>query len=311
MAASAIAISSDSLDESVGSPPSRVILFGDIPIVIPSIYMVAPDTSTIAPVISSTAPVIEMTIVTSPTRLCGLVPYTDSHSDSPDEMDSPEYITPVTARSSSPFDFPIARVTDMPGTHRRAAILIRPEEAIPLGRPYCTRPNGPWRVMIARKRVRPLPARRLAWGRVSPCSLDHRPSSSSLPTNSSPVHSSGLDASSQAHSRSSTRVVSPRLGYPLVKSPRHRDSLERPLHSSLHSAGPSHKRCRSPANSVPSSTPVTGSLTPTRADLLPSHKRFRDSYSSETNMEEDIEIDTTETEDGRELDIVDEDVVRD
>ncbi|GJR07819.1 hypothetical protein Tco_0790471 [Tanacetum coccineum] len=38
MAASAITISSDSSDESVGSLPSRVILFGDIPTVIPSTY---------------------------------------------------------------------------------------------------------------------------------------------------------------------------------------------------------------------------------------------------------------------------------
>ncbi|GJS46221.1 hypothetical protein Tco_0596342 [Tanacetum coccineum] len=53
MAASAIIISSDSSDESVGSPPSRVILFGDIPTVIPSTSVVAPETSTIAPVISS------------------------------------------------------------------------------------------------------------------------------------------------------------------------------------------------------------------------------------------------------------------
>ncbi|GJU15633.1 reverse transcriptase [Tanacetum coccineum] len=50
MAASAIIISSDSSDESVGSPPSRVILFGDIPTVIPSTSVVAPETSTIAPV---------------------------------------------------------------------------------------------------------------------------------------------------------------------------------------------------------------------------------------------------------------------
>ncbi|GJY27298.1 hypothetical protein Tco_0402024 [Tanacetum coccineum] len=41
--ASAIIISSDSSDESVGSPPSRVILFGDIPTVIPSTSVVAPE----------------------------------------------------------------------------------------------------------------------------------------------------------------------------------------------------------------------------------------------------------------------------
>ncbi|GJT40248.1 reverse transcriptase domain-containing protein [Tanacetum coccineum] len=101
MAALAIAISSDSSDESVGSPPSRVILFGDIPTVILSTSVVAPEISTIAPVISSAAPVVETTLVASPTRLCGFVPYSDSDSDSPDEIDSPEYITPLPA--TSPF----------------------------------------------------------------------------------------------------------------------------------------------------------------------------------------------------------------
>ncbi|GJZ12260.1 hypothetical protein Tco_0547490 [Tanacetum coccineum] len=99
MAASAIAISSDSSDESVGSPPSRVILFGDIPTVIPSTYVVAPETSTIAPVISSAAPVVETTLVASPTGLCGLVPYSGFDSDSPDEMSSPEHISPLPAIS--------------------------------------------------------------------------------------------------------------------------------------------------------------------------------------------------------------------
>ncbi|GKE94441.1 hypothetical protein Tco_1579296, partial [Tanacetum coccineum] len=94
--------------------------------------------------------------------LCGLVPYSDSDSDSHDERDSPEYITPlpatspflytdsseapdfsdgppsqdpyvatvarwrsrVTARSPSPSDFPIAPVTALPGIRRRPAILI-------------------------------------------------------------------------------------------------------------------------------------------------------------------------------------------
>ncbi|GJR02006.1 hypothetical protein Tco_0524990 [Tanacetum coccineum] len=374
MAASAIVISSDSSDESVGSPPFQVILFGDIPTVIPSTSVVAPETSTIAPVISSAAPVVETTLVASPTGLCGLVPYSDSDSDSPDEMDSPEYITPlpatspflytdsseasdssdgppsqdpyvatvarwrsrVTARSPSPSDFPIAPVTAPPGTRRRAAILIRPGEAIPLGRPYRTRPNGPRRVMTARKRVGPLPARRLAWRRVSPRSSDHRPSSSSSSSDSLPVHSSGLDAPDQAHSGSSTRDVSPRLGYPPRRAPRRSeafrhwcaaplstlyppttsesssgDSSERPLHSSSHSAGPSRKRCRSLVDSVPSSTPVMGSLAPTRADLLPPRKRFRDSYSSEASIEEDTEIDPIETEVDMELGIGDGDDVRD
>ncbi|GJY27418.1 hypothetical protein Tco_0402144 [Tanacetum coccineum] len=145
-----------------------------------------------------------------------------------------------------------------------------------------------------------------------------------------------LDAQDQAHSGSSTRVVSPRLVYPPVRAPQHSealrrwcaaplstfyppttsesssgDSSERPLHSSSHSAAPSRKRCRSPADSVPSSTPVMGSLAPTRADLLPPRKRFRDSYSSEASMEEATKVDTTETEDDMELSIGDGDDVKD
>nr|GEU48960.1 hypothetical protein [Tanacetum cinerariifolium] len=350
MTTSAIAISFDSSNESVGSSPSRVILFGDIPTVIPSTSVIAPETSAIAPVISSVAPVVETTIVASPTGLCGLVPYSDSYFNSPDEMASPEYITPLPA--TSPFYSPILlRIL----IHLRLLILLRYHhrrtrrtlmlllllvggagEAIPFVRPYRTHPNGPRKFLIARKRVGTIPAHRLAQRRASPRSSDHRSSSSSSSLDSSPVHSSGLNASGQAHSGSSTRVVSPRLGYPPVRAPRHSeafcrwcaallstfyplttsesllgDSSERPLHSSSHSARPSRKRCRSPADSVPSSALVMGSLAPTRADLLPPRKRLRDSYSPETSMEEDTKIETTETEDGRELDIVDGDDVRD
>ncbi|GJU80178.1 putative reverse transcriptase domain-containing protein [Tanacetum coccineum] len=374
MAASAIAISSDSLDESVGSPPSRVILFGDIPTLIPSTFVVAPETSTIAPVISCAAPVVETTLVALPTGLCGLIPYSGSDSDSPDEMSSPEHISPlpaispylgtdsseapdssdgppshdpyvstiarwrsrVTARPLSLYEFPIAPVTASPGIRRRPTILIRPGEVIPFGRPYCTHLNGPHKLLTARKRVGPIPARRLASRRVSPRSSDHRSSSSSSSSDSSPIHSSGLDAPDQAHSGSSTRDVSPRLGYPLRRAPRRseafrhwcatplstlyppttsesslRDSSERPLHSSSRSAGPSRKRCRSPIDYVPSSTPLMGSLAPTRVDLLPPRKRFRDSYSSESSIEEDTEIDPIETEVDMELGIGDGDDVID
>ncbi|GKF99790.1 hypothetical protein Tco_0301481 [Tanacetum coccineum] len=62
------------------------------------------------------------------------------------------------------------------------------------------------------------------------------------------------------------------------------------MHLSSHSAGPSRKRCRSPVDSVPLSMPVTRSLAPTRADLSPPCKRFRDSYSSEASVEEDAEV---------------------
>ncbi|GJR84924.1 hypothetical protein Tco_0155709 [Tanacetum coccineum] len=67
------------------------------------------------------------------------------------------------------------------------------------------------------------------------------------------------------------------------------------MHLSSHSAGPSRKRCRSPVDSAPLSMPVTGSLAPTRADLSPPRKRFRDSYSSEASIEEDAEVGLTGT----------------
>nr|GFD11754.1 hypothetical protein [Tanacetum cinerariifolium] len=89
METSAIIVSFDSSDESVRSSPARLILFGDIPTVIPSTFVIAPETSAIAPVILSATHVVETTLVASPTGLCGLVPYSNSNFDSPDEMDSP------------------------------------------------------------------------------------------------------------------------------------------------------------------------------------------------------------------------------
>ncbi|GJX46212.1 putative reverse transcriptase domain-containing protein [Tanacetum coccineum] len=54
-----------------------------------------------------------------------------------------------------------------------------------------------------------------------------------------------------------------------------------------------------------------GSLAPTRADLLPPHKRFRDSYSSEASIEEDVKVGFIETGVDMELGIGDGDDVRD
>ncbi|GKB46347.1 hypothetical protein Tco_0897100, partial [Tanacetum coccineum] len=60
------------------------------------------------------------------------------------------------------------------------------------------------------------------------------------------------------------------------------------------SPGPSGKRCRSPTTSVPSSTHVSMPIAPTLADILPPHKRFRDSYSLEDSREEHMEVDTAD-----------------
>ncbi|GJY86128.1 putative reverse transcriptase domain-containing protein [Tanacetum coccineum] len=224
IAASAIAIFFYSSNESVGSPPSQVILFGDIPTIIPSTSVVALEISTIAPVILSAAPVVETTLIASPTGLAhftatAISPLCTDSFEAPDSSDGPP--------SQDPYVATVAR----------------------------------WRSRVTT-----------------------RPSSSS----EFPIA-------------------------PVIAIPRIRSSVidfEPQLRSS-HSARPSRKRCRSPVNSVPSSTPVMGSLDPTRADLLPPRKRFRDSYLSEASIEEDTEIDPIETEVDMELGIGDGDDVRD
>ncbi|GKE91030.1 hypothetical protein Tco_1572125 [Tanacetum coccineum] len=158
-------------------------------------------------------------------------------------------------------------------------------------------------MLTARKRVGPLTARRLAWRCISPRSLDHRLSSSSSSSDSPPVHSSGLDAPDQAHSGSLTRDLPPRLGYPPRRAPRRSEAFHRWCAAPLSTL--------SPVDSVPSSTPVMRSLAPTRADLLPPRKRFKDLYSSEASIEEDTKIDPIETEVDMELGIGDGDDVRD
>ncbi|GJU30832.1 hypothetical protein Tco_1174421 [Tanacetum coccineum] len=270
---------------------------------------------------SSAAPVVEMTLVASPTGLCGLFPYSGSYSDSPDEMSSPEYISPLPAISPflctdsfealASFDgppsqdpyFPIALVTAPPEIRRRSAILIRLGEVIPFGRPYRTHLNGQRKLLTVRKRVGPLPARRLALRHASPRSSDHH--------HLLLVH---LRILRQFILRAFRRWCAAPLSTlypPTTSESSSRDSLERPLHSSSHFAGPSRKRCRSSVDYVPSSTPVMGSLAPTRADLLPPRKRFRDSYSSEASIEEDTKIYHIETEVDMELGIGDGNDVRD
>ncbi|GKF19385.1 hypothetical protein Tco_0068023, partial [Tanacetum coccineum] len=178
--------------------------FGDIPTVIPSTYVVALETSTIALVISSAAHAMSSPENISPLPAISPFLCTDS-SEAPDSSDRPPSQDPyvatvaswrsrVTARPSSSFEFPIAPVTTPPRFHLR-------------------------------KRVRPLPARRLASSHASPRSSDHHLSSSSSSSTSLPIHSSSLDASDQAHSGSSTRDVPPRLCYPPRRASQHSEAL--------------------------------------------------------------------------------------
>ncbi|GJX85710.1 hypothetical protein Tco_0336484, partial [Tanacetum coccineum] len=151
-------------------------------------------------------------------------------------------------------------------------------------------------------RLRPIPARRLAWRHVSHHSSDRHSSpdssSSSAPSDHSlsghtPPDTTDADSSTPQRFRSAP-LSTP---YPPTTSESSLvSSSERSLDSSSHSSRPSRKRCRSPTASVPSSTHVSRSIAPTPADLLPPRKRFRDSYSLEDSREEHMEVDTTDAE---------------
>ncbi|GJW64710.1 reverse transcriptase domain-containing protein [Tanacetum coccineum] len=61
--------------------------------------------------------------------------------------------------------------------------------------------------------------------------------------------------------------------------------------SSKLSVGPSRKRCRSPTTTVTLYIHALRALVPSRADLLPPRKRFRDFISPEDSVEDDIDTD--------------------
>ncbi|GJS08345.1 putative reverse transcriptase domain-containing protein [Tanacetum coccineum] len=286
-----ISISSYSSDESVGSHVPRVILFGTIPTSIPVIHMV-PAEVPIAPANPLVASEVGAIFVISPTRVLDLVDYSSSSNSDPSEDSLPiapelPLVSPFLCTDDSEadsesepaekrpdrhesltpsFEFPLALVVAPPGIRRRPVILVQPGEAIPFGRPYRTHPNGPRKLLTARKRVGPFPARRLAWRCVSHRSSDRHssPDITSDSSSSSSSSDSSLDISSGCDALESS------LGL----------SSERSLDSSSPSARPSRKRCRSPTTLVPSSTPVLRSIALALADLPP-HKRFRDSYSLE------------------------------
>ncbi|GJW09415.1 hypothetical protein Tco_1575242 [Tanacetum coccineum] len=342
MDAPVISISSDTSEESVGSHALRVILFGVIPAIIPEVPIVPAD-----PIVT---PDVGAVSVVSPIGVLDLVDYSPSSDSDPSEDSLPPVpalplVSPFLCSDdtkaddeSEPADqrpvssshdtlaplseFPLAPVIAPPGIRRRLATLIRPGEAIPFGRPYRTHPNGPRKLLTARKRVRPLPARRVAWRRVSHHSSDRHSSPDSSSSNAP------SDYSLSRHTPPDTTDAD--LSTPqrfvhrsLARTPRHSEafkrwrsapfstpyppttsesslgsSSERSLDSSSPSSGPSRKRCRSPTASVPSTTHVSRSIAPTPADLLPPRKRFRDSYSLEDSGEEHMEVDIADADVG-------------
>ncbi|GJX75201.1 hypothetical protein Tco_0313796 [Tanacetum coccineum] len=140
MAFSVISISSDSSEESVGTSTARVILFGTIPTIVPATtltvdlpvihddtLLIPTDTPTISPIVP-TIPSIAPTIQYTSSFIC-----TDSsNSDTPDTPTSPIHDIPHAEISLSTRQILHAP----PGLPYRLAVLVLPEQSIPVGRPY-------------------------------------------------------------------------------------------------------------------------------------------------------------------------------
>ncbi|GJU28057.1 putative reverse transcriptase domain-containing protein [Tanacetum coccineum] len=263
MAALVISISSDVSVESVGSSFLQVILIGYISVEVP----VAPEVGAVA--------------VALPARVLEL----DTHSSS--EADP--------SKSSPP-----------------------PVSVAPMVLPFLCSDNS--EALNTRKPVRPLPSHRLAL-RYTSHHLDHFTFGSSSSHSSSDHSSSGhsiMGHSLSGHTPLDTTDADSSTPLRFVHSSLARTPpcSEAYLHwrfgplstmyppmtfessagdsSSKSSAGPSCKRCRSPAAIVTSPIHATRALVSSRADLLSPRKRFRDFISPEDSVEEDIDTDMLE-----------------
>ncbi|GJU17014.1 putative reverse transcriptase domain-containing protein, partial [Tanacetum coccineum] len=273
MVISTISISSDSSEESVGTPSGRVLWFGRIPttvpVTIPTIdppvihddtSLIPTETPTISPITSTIPPIAPTTHYTS-----SFIHTNSSDNDTPDTPPSP--------------------------THEIPPIKVAPPTGQILHVPFDVR----------RKRVGPLPTHRLPVRH----SVDY--SSSDYFTSDDSSRDSPLDSSSKMSSDSSSDALSDSLSghsssnhsspalpsgmgsshqlCSSVPSIPHSSAAitERPSHSSF--AGPSRKRSRSPTTSVPVSSPIPGALSSVRANLLPPRKRIRSSDSA-TDLED-------------------------
>nr|GEY38699.1 hypothetical protein [Tanacetum cinerariifolium] len=194
MAISVISISSDSSEDSMGTPAGRVILFGTIPTTI------SDTTPLIAPPTTDT-PIIAPNIPPSPDYTPASPDYSPASEAESDPSEDPAsgHIPPLPA--TSPFlssDDDTTRSIVIP---RCRVMILAPGQPIPHGRPYRYHPKGPVHMMTARKRVRPLPVQQLSVRHP----VDHSSSDSSSRHPSSDHSSSDLPSTSAGPSRKRRR----------------------------------------------------------------------------------------------------------
>ncbi|GJV47214.1 hypothetical protein Tco_1437426 [Tanacetum coccineum] len=259
MAISVISVSSDSSEDSVGTPAGRVILFGTIPTTIPDTTPVItpPTTQTDTTVIPTEIPIIAPTIPPSPDYtpaspdyspasdtefdpsedpssdhippLPAISPFLSSaddttDSDTPDTPPSPTYGTPLIETTLS-----TQRSPTTSGALRCRVMVLAPGHPIPHGRPYCYHLNGPVHMMTVRKRVGPLPTHRLAVRH----SVDY----------SSSDHFSSDDSSSDSSSSSSSKTSSDSPADALSDSASSRSSSDHSFPASPSGMRSSHRLC--------------------------------------------------------------------
>ncbi|GJY78217.1 putative reverse transcriptase domain-containing protein [Tanacetum coccineum] len=261
MAISVISISSDSSEDSVGTPAGRVILFGTIPTTIPDTTPVItpPATQTDTPVIPTETPIIAPTIPPSPDYTPASPDYSpasDSESD-PSEDPSSDHIPPLPA--TSPF------LSNGLRTHRHVIHHIHHYHL-------------PMLHLLLRLRFYPEITTITSSSRL--CFPKHW---TAIPYGRPTATILMAETSSDAYIRFFHSMLSS-------------DSLEHTLsdHSSPELPGTfsglSRKRHRSPMASVLALPLVSGALSPVHADLVPSPKRVRDSgYLA------DVEVNPKET----------------
>ncbi|GKE15962.1 hypothetical protein Tco_1423539, partial [Tanacetum coccineum] len=195
------------------------------------------------------APEVGAVFVVSPTGVLDLVDYSSSSGSDPSKDSFP----PV---PDLPLVSPFLCSNDLEANSESEPAEVASRTSLPSGSPShdTLEPSSEFPIapIVAPPGIfGPIPARRLAWRRVSHHSSDHHSlpdvtldssssssfldsssdtssgSSSDSLLDSSSVHSSGCDSSGQAHSGPSTRVVSPRLVYLLVLTLRHSEAFRR------------------------------------------------------------------------------------
>ncbi|GJR96297.1 reverse transcriptase domain-containing protein [Tanacetum coccineum] len=305
----------DTSMKSVGSHGPRVILFW--------CYLYYPDILEvlIVPADPIVTPEVGTVLLVLPAEVLELVDYSPSSDSDPLKDSLPHapdlpLVSPFLCSDDTEADDESEPAEQRPVSSSHDTLA--PLSEFPFAPVVC--PTRIHRRSIDSYPTRPIPARRLAWRRVSHHSLDRHSSpdssSSSAPSDHSlsghtPPDTTDADSSTPQrfvhrslartprHSEAFRRWRSAPLSTPYPPTTSESSlgsSSERSLDSSSPSSRPSRKRCRSPTASVPSPTHVSRSIAPTPADLLPPRKRFRDSYSPEDSGEEHMEVDTADAE---------------